>query len=239
MVDFVRLVRENVATALFIALAVVWLLVRHSVAPLICGGQAACWLYPDSWPSLLGVTPESSALLVGLVAALLFALPFGRSGLLATLVAIHLAEPVFGFWGVLALFLIASAVSIVAVHLFIEYVLTHPHAGWLRSRIKPLEAVFGPSIRSGGVFWIAVGNLVGSQWQVGALGVLSNIPRVRILAGLFAGNVAGFALVYAFAQVPDLDAVSVMLLVLAVGVLLSSPVLWVRVRDAFRQERRR
>lgn len=239
MVDFVRLIRENKATSVFIALAAVWLLVRHSVAPWLCRGEAACWLYPDSWPSLLGVTPESSVFVVGLVAAVLFALPFGRSGLLATLVAIHLAEPVFGFWGVFALFLASSVVSIVAVQLFIEYVLTHPHAGWLRARIKPLEAIFGPSIRTGGVFWIAVGNLVGSQWQVGALGVLSGIARMRILVGLMVGNLAAFVLVYAFSQVPDLDAVSVMLLVLAVGVLLSSPVLWTRVRDTWMQTGRR
>jgi len=231
MVDLLRIIRENPAAAFFILLAVGWLLVRHSVAPFLCQRQAACWLYPDSWPALLGVTSESSGLVVGLVAALLFALPFGRSGLLATLVAIHLAEPVFGFFGVLALFLAASLVSIVATHAFVEYVLTHPKAGWLRLRIKPLEAVFGPSIRTGGVFWIAVGHLVGSQWQVSALGVLSDIPRMRVLEGLLWGNVAGFALVYAFSQVPNLDAISVMLLVLTVGVLVSSPVLWRRIRE--------
>ncbi|MBI2444893.1 hypothetical protein HYV43_00710 [Candidatus Micrarchaeota archaeon] len=232
--DVVKLIRQNPATAFFLALAAVWLLVRHSVAPVICQGSAACWLYPDSWPQLLGVTSASSAWMVGLVAALLFALPFGRSGLLATLVGIQLAEPVFGFGGTLVLFVASSLVSIVTVHLFVEYVLTHSNAGWLRSRIKPLEAIFGPSLKKGSLFWIAVGNLVGSQWQVSALGVLSGIPRMRVLAGLMLGNVAAFGLVYAFAQVPDLDAVSVMLLVLAVGVLVSSPVLWTHIKAALR-----
>ena len=189
--DVFNLIRKNKATAMLIVLAGIWLLVRTSVTAWFCQGAQACWLYPDSWPSLLGITPASPAVFVGLLAAILFALPFGRGGLLATLLAIHLAQPVFGLAGVVLIFIVSSAVSIILVHAIVEYGLRHPKAAWVHLRLKPVKSIFAPSIRKNGVLWLALGNLVGSQWHMSALGIICGVSRPHIWLGLFLGNLAG------------------------------------------------
>lgn len=224
--DVVAFIRRHKATSALLGLALVWLLVRNSVTVWVCSGTQVCWLYPDDWPALLGIGPFSSPVLVLLVSAALFALPFGRSGLLATLVAIQLGEPVLGFWGMVAIFLLASAVSIVLTHAAVAYGLRHPRAGWVHARLQPYRDVLGPLVRRNAFVWLSLGNLVGSQWHMSALGILSGVRRDTLLLALMAGNVAGFALVYLFSQVPDLDAVSIVLSVLFVAVLVSSPVVW-------------
>jgi hypothetical protein len=143
---------------------------------------------------LLGVTSQSTAWLVALVAAVLFALPFGRSGLLATLVGIQLAEPVIGFFPLLALYVASSAASIVLVHALVEQSLLHPRAAWIHLRLAPVQSVFSPSIRRNPLLWLSVGNLVSSQWYMSALGVLAKVPRERVWAALLAGNLAAFGL---------------------------------------------
>ncbi len=232
---------KNKAAAASIALAGAWLLVRHPVTEWICQGTQTCWLHPNAWPALMGVTASSPVIWVGLLAAVLFALPFGRAGLLTTLVGIHLAQPVFGVAGVALIFITSSVASIVLVHALVEYGLRHPQAAWIHLRLKPVQSVFAPSIRKNSVLWLAVGNLVGSQWHMSALGVLCGISRPRIWLGLLLGNLAGFALLYAFSEVPNLDAVSIVLLVLALALALSAPALWANRKNFARvhQEKKR
>ncbi|GEM_PF-2217350 len=225
-VDWFAVLRKNALTVTAVALAAVWLLFHRPIAAWVCSDALACWLYPNSWPLLLGVTSSSAAWLVALVAAVLFALPFGRSGLLATLVGIQLAEPVLGFWQVLVLYVASSAVSIVLVHAVVQQSLMHPRAGWIHLRLAPVQSIFSPSIRRNPILWLAVGNVLSSQWYMSALGVLTSVPRERVWAALMVGNLAGFALVYSLSQVPELDAISVVLLTLVVALVLSSPVLW-------------
>ncbi|MBI5225630.1 hypothetical protein HY994_00125 [Candidatus Micrarchaeota archaeon] len=231
--DVLDWIRKNKSTSSLIALALIWLLARHSVSPLICGPSPVCWLYPDSWPVLFGITAQSSPWIIGLVAAVLFALPFGRSGLLATLVGIHLAEPVFGVFGVFGLFVAASMVSIVLVQAAVEYGLHHPKSAIIHLRLAPINTLFGPSIRKNALLWISIGNLVGSQWQMGALGVVAGVRRQTIWLGLLLGNLVGFVLVYVFSQVPNLDAISVVLLVLVTALVFSSPALWANLKTTF------
>lgn len=219
-----KLIRENKGTVLLALLALAWLLVRHPISAFLCSDPSACLLYPDSWPGLSGIDSGSSPLLVGFLAAVLFALPLGRSGLLATLVGIRLAEPLFGAIGVFMIFLGSSAFSIILVHHAVEYGMSHPKATLLRVRLKPAERLLGPVIRKNGVFWLAAGNLVGSQWQMSALGILSEVSRVRIWTGLMLGNLAGFFLLYFFGQTLSLDAISIVLLVLLLPIVLLSPV---------------
>ena len=218
-----RLIRENKASAALIVLAVAWLASRNFIAQWFCEGAKECFLYASAWPQLLGVTTSSPVIWVGLLAFVLFALPFGRSGLLATLIGINLAQPVFGAWGVALIFVASSITSIVLVHAVVEYGMRHPKASWVHSRLKLIQSIFAPFIRKNAVFWLAVGNLVSSQWHMSALGVICNISRPRIWLGLFLGNLIGFTLLYSFSQVPYLDAVSSVLIVLALALALSSP----------------
>ncbi len=218
-------IRENKAIAVTACVVLAWFLFRHSITSWFCGESLFCWLYADSWPSLLGINSSSSPLLIGFLAAFLFALPLGRSGLLATLVGIHLAEPVFGFLGVAVLFVFASVASIILVQGVVEYGLRHPKAALIHLRLKPINSIFGSSIRKNGLLWISIGNLVGSQWQMGALGVLAGVRRETIWLGLLLGNLAGFVLVYFFSQVTNLDAVSVVLMVVILASAISLPAL--------------
>ncbi|MBI5636007.1 hypothetical protein HY993_03545 [Candidatus Micrarchaeota archaeon] len=230
--EILGLVRKNKVAVALLALAGVWLLFRHSVSAWLCQGAQVCFLYPDYWPQLLGVTANSSPVLIGLLSGVLFALPFGRAGLLATLVGIQLAQPVFGLIGVILIFVLSSAISIIAVHSLVEYGLNHSKAAWIRARLKPAQILFSPSIRKNGVAWLSAGNLVSSQWHMSALGILCGVSRPKIWLGLFMGNLAGFALVYAFSKVPNLDAVSIVLLTLAVAIALSSPAVWTNWRNS-------
>ena len=52
------------------------------------------------------------------------------------------------------------------------------------------------------------------------------------LAGFVPRKLGGVALVYEFSQVPNLDAVSIVLLVLAVALSLSSPLIWANWKDS-------
>ncbi len=232
--NLLDLFRKNKATAILIVLAGIWLLMRHTITESLRQGYATCWLYPDSWPSLLGITATSPAIWIGLLAAILFALPFGRTGLLATLVGIHLAQPVFGLFGAISIFIISSIVSIVLVHAIVEYSLRHPKAAWIHIRLKPVQSIFAPSIRKNSILWLAIGNLVGSQWHMSALGIICDVPRPRIWLGLLLGNLVGFVLVYFFSKVPNLDTISIMLLILTLVMALSSPALWINWKKAKR-----
>ena len=109
------------------------------------------------------------------------------------------------------------------VHAVVEYGMRHPKASWVHSRLKLIQSIFAPFIRKNAVFWLAVGNLISSQWHMSALGVICNVSRPRIWLGLFLGNLIGFTLLYSFSQVPYLDAVSSVLIVLALALALSSP----------------
>lgn len=237
----IAVLRENKFSAGILLLTALWLLFHRAIASWACAGAAVCWLYPDSWPVLLGVDSSSSAMAVALVAAVLFSLPFGRSGLLATLVGIELAEPVFGFWPTLLLYVVSSAVSIVLVHAVVEQSLNHPKAAWIHLRLKPVQFVFSASIRRHPVLWLAFGNVVSSQWYMSALGVVAKVRQDKVWAGLLLGNLAAFALVYGLSSVPGLDSVSVVLLTLVVAVLLSSPLLLTKfvARRAARKTRKK
>ncbi len=229
--DWLKLIWKNKGSAILLSLALAWLLFHRPIAAWACAGASACWLYPDSWPALLGITSQSDAWLVALLAAVLFALPFGRSGLLATLVGIQLAEPVLGFWPLLAIYVVSSAVSIVLVHALVQQSLMHPRAAWIHLRLAPVQSVFSPAIQRNPILWLSVGNLVSSQWYMSALGVLTHVPRERVCAALMVGNLIGFALVYVLSQVPDLDAISVVLLTLVVALVVFSPVLWANLTE--------
>ena len=226
LAKIIDLIRKNKATTILLILATIWLLARQTLTQALCQGYQMCWLYPDSWPALLGITSTSPAILVGLLAAVLFALPFGRAGLLATLIGIHLAEPMFGIAGVTLIFTASSIISIVLVHAIVEYGLRHPKAAWVHIRLKPIQSILAPSIRKNSIVWLALGNLVGSQWHMSALGSLCNVSKPRIWLGLLLGNLAGFILLYTVSQVPNLDVVSNVLLVLAFALILSSPAVW-------------
>ncbi len=235
--DLLKVFWKNKLTAFLLVLALLWLLFHRPIAAWACSDTAACWLYPDSWPALLGITSQSAAWMVALLAAFLFALPFGRSGLLATLVGIQLAEPVFGFWPLVLLYVASSAVSIVLVHALVEQSLMHPRGAWIHLRLAPVQSIFSPSIRRNPILWLAVGNLVSSQWYMSALGIIASVPRRRIWAALMVGNLAAFAMVYSLSQVPDLDAVSVVLLTLVLALVLSSPVLWANLTESASKEK--
>ncbi|MFH1246756.1 MAG: hypothetical protein V1644_00085 [Candidatus Micrarchaeota archaeon] len=222
---FLDVISKNKITAVFIILAAIWFITRHALIQLFCQGTQTCWLYPDSWPTLLGITPSSPTIWVGLLAAILFALPFGRASLLATLVGIHLAQPVFGLAGVTLIFVVSSIISVLLVHTIVEHGLRHPKAAWIHLRLKPIQSIFAPFIRKNGILWLAIGNLVGSQWHMSALGIICKVPRKNIWLGLLLGNLAGFILLYAFSQVPNLDAISTVFLVLALALALASPAL--------------
>lgn len=224
--NFLELISKNKTTTILILLAITWFILKNSIIEWICHTNLVCAIYPNSWPTLLGITTSSSTLLVGLLASVLFALPFGRSGLLTTLLGIQLAQPAFGVIGVILIFLTSSAISIILVHAIVEYGLKHPKASWVHTRLETIQNIFAPAIRKNSVHWLAIGNLVGSQWHMSALGIMCNIPRIRIWIGLFIGNVIGFILLYLFSSIPNLDTISNVLLVIIITITISSPLVY-------------
>ncbi|MFH1056938.1 MAG: hypothetical protein V1717_04045 [Candidatus Micrarchaeota archaeon] len=210
------------ALLFFLLAFAAWFFFRGALVSQVCN-SGLCWLYPEDWPSLLGITAESPVLVVGLLCAVLFALPFGRGGLLAALIAIKLGEPVFGITGVFAIFTAASVASIVAVHAIVESFSKTRSFSSVRKRLEFFERALAPSVGKRPVLALVLDNLAGSQWHMSALAVLCRVPREKVWLGLFLGNVAGFVLVLSLSSVPNLDAISIILLIVALTLAVSSP----------------
>ncbi|MBS3070445.1 hypothetical protein J4220_02985 [Candidatus Micrarchaeota archaeon] len=222
--------RDYIPAAFFLLLAAAWFFGRTQITAAVCAPQTPCILHPEEWPGMLGITSSSSPLLVGLLIAVLFALPVGRSGLVATLVAINLGNPVFGFWGVFAIFTAASLASVVGVHWVVEKGLKRSISHGIEKRLGFFKKLLSPSIKKHPLVSLGLGNLAGSQWHMSALGVICGVKREKIWAGLMAGNIAGFALVSFLNGIPNLDAVSIVLIVVAATLAISAPALASNVR---------
>ena len=194
--------RDYLPAVFFLLLAGAWFFGRTQVTAAVCSPQAPCFLHPDEWPGAFGINPSSSPLLVGLLIAVLFALPVGRSGLVATLVAINLGKPVFGFWGVFAIFTAASLVSVVGVHWIVEKGLKRSISKRIEKRLGFFKKLLSPSIKK------------------------------HPLISLGLGNLAGFALVSFLNGIPNLDAVSIVFIIVAATLAISAPALVSNVRNA-------
>lgn len=225
--------KDYLPIALVVFLAAAWLLVREQFISYFCVPSSQCIFHPGDWPALLGVSASSSPVLIAIVIALLFALPIGRGGLLATLVAIHLGIPVLGLAAVVLVFLSASVVSVVGVYWLVERAFEKTFSEKIRKRLRFFEKLLAPSIKKHPVLALGLGNLAGSQWHMSALGVMCRVERKKALLGLMLGNIAGFILVFALGSVPDLDAVTIVLAIVSVTLVISTPALLSNLKKSF------
>lgn len=214
--DVPEFVREHQHTLLLLAVAAAWFLLRATLKAFTCQG-ALCWLEPADWPILLNF--QNPLALYALI-FLLFALPFGWSSVLGTIVGIQLGlEHEMSVTELSALFFLATAISTVLTWKILELVLDTP-SHWMKTWTQRVKTLYQrlAKIKKNSFWMLSVGNAVSSQLYMTAAAILLKIPKTTAYPALVLGSLLSFLvpLVLLFsAKALSLDRVTAALLVAA------------------------
>lgn len=176
-----------------------------------------CFLEPADWPILLDL--QNPLALYALI-FLLFALPFGWSSVLGTLVGIQLGlEHEMSVTELSALFFLATATSTVLTWKTLELVLDKPNP-WMKTWTQRVKTVYQrlTKIKKTSFWMLAVGNAASSQIYMTAAAILLKIPKTTAYPALVFGSLVSFVVPLALlfsSKALSVDGITAALLVAA------------------------
>lgn len=215
-----KFLKENVELASIAAIALLWLIMRKTAIQALCGANA-CWLEPGDWPILLR-TANASEPIVALTLVVLFAIPFGRAAIAATIAGIQLGlANGYSVLEITLLFFISTTASIIVSWHAIEMFFRRPskQAGTWLLKVQFVQKKLEWLRKRHGTFtFLAIVNALSSQIYAVAIALIIGEKEKGALPALIAGSLASFFIplvVFFSIRALTLDGVTAILAALA------------------------
>jgi hypothetical protein len=216
----IKFLKDNWELSAIIIIALLWFIFRGILIQAFCGANI-CWLEPGDWPILLKAA-NASTQVVALVLIALFAIPFGRASIAATIAGIQLGlANGFSVFQITLLFFAATTASNLITWYGLKIFLQKPAKQtqtWLRKVQfigKKLEWL---RVRHGAFAFIAIMNALSSQIYASAIALLMGEKEKDALPALIAGSLASYfipLLVFFTFRALTFDGISAILAALA------------------------